>query len=74
MECKLNFQNILAQKQIFYQNNYSDNTEISTGKELSNLIFNGTKRNINGYNEKVDNMIWSTVFGRVISATVTIKL
>ncbi len=74
MECKLNFQNILAQKQIFYQNNYSDNTEISTGKELSNLIFNGTKRNINGYNEKVDNMIWSTVFGRVISATVTVKL
>ncbi len=74
LECKLNFQNILAQKQIFYQNNYSDNTTISSSKEVSNLIFTGSKRNINGYNEKVDNMIWSTVFGRVVSATVTIKL
>jgi outer membrane receptor protein involved in Fe transport len=74
MECKLNVQNILAQKQIFYQNNYTDNSEISTGKEISNLIFNGTKRNINGFNDKVDNMIWSTVFGRTISATITIKL
>ncbi len=74
LECKLNFQNILAQKQIFYQNNYLDNTTISSGKEVSNLIFTGSKRNINGYNEKVDNMIWSTIFGRVVSASITIKL
>ena len=74
LECKLNLQNILAQKQLFYQNNYIDNTSISSGKEISNLIFTGSKRNINGYNEKVDNMIWSTIFGRVISATITIKL
>lgn len=73
MEVKLNFQNILAQKLIFYQNNYFSTNDNSKGQELVNSILIGDKNNGNGYNEKRDDLIWSTIFGRTISASISIK-
>jgi len=74
IELKINLQNILAQKQIYYQNSYADNSVLSKGKEISNLIIVGDRQNKNGFDEKVDNMIWSTLYGRSITLNLTIKL
>ncbi len=73
LEIKLNFQNILAQKLNFYQNNYFSTNDLSKGQQLINTILTGGKNNENSYNEKRDDLIWSTVFGRTISASISIK-
>ena len=73
VEFKLNFQNVLAQKQIFYQNRYFNDEVVNGAKSISNLILIGDKNNINGYNKEIDNMIWSTVFGRTISASISVR-
>ena len=73
IEFKLNFQNILAQKQIFYQNNFNEEGELTKGKQLSNSILIGDKLNRNGYDENLDEAIWSTLFGRSISASILIN-
>lgn len=74
IECKINLQNVLAQNQLFYQNKYKGTEDYSSSKQLMNSIMTGDKNNENGYDERIDDMIWSTRFGRTISATVTIKL
>ncbi len=74
VEVKLNFQNIFAQNQIFYQNNFNIDPTVNKGQQIMNSILTGDKLNRNTYNSKTDDLIWSTKFGRVISATVTIKL
>ncbi len=73
MEVKLNFQNILAQKLIFYQNNYFSTNDYSKSQQLVNSVLTGDKGNQDGYNAKRDDLLWSTIFGRSISATVVIR-
>ena len=74
MELKLNLQNVLAQKQIFYQNNYGVIEPHSKAKSFADALFVGDKDNKNGFDERHDDLIWSTIFGRTISATLSIKL
>jgi len=72
IELKLNIQNILAQDQIFYQNNNKENvSQTSSFGNLSNLIFTGDPLNENGYDSKVDDVIWRTKFGRTFSLSMT---
>ena len=73
LDVKLNFQNILSQNQIFYQNNYFDNEVVSGFKGGVNTILMGDKRDRNGYDEKIDDLIWSTTFGKTISASISFK-
>ena len=73
LDAKLNFQNILSQNQVFYQNNYFDNEAVSGFKGGVNTVLIGDKGNRNGYNEKIDDLIWSTTFGKTISASITFK-
>jgi len=71
-EFKLNVTNLLAQKQEFYQNSY--NTESSKGiGGLFNTVFIGDKNNRTGLNTVSDDVVWSTKFGRTISASVNIR-
>lgn len=71
---KLNISNILAQDQVFYQNNNVDATRTKGANGFFNTIFIGDKNNRQGYNADVDQQIWKTNFGRTISATLTFKL
>ena len=72
IELKLNIQNILAQDQIFYQNNYTEDVpQSSTFTNLTNLLFTGDTLNEDGYDSKTDDVIWRTKFGRVISLSMT---
>lgn len=72
-EFKINFQNILAQNQVFYQNN--ELTENVSGfNGFVNTLFIGNKNNRNGYQKGVDDQVWKTKFGQTISATISIKL
>jgi TonB-dependent receptor len=72
IELKLNIQNILAQDQIFYQNNYTEDVpQSSTITNLSNLLFTGDPLNEDGYDSKTDDLIWRTKFGRVFSLSMT---
>ena len=72
IELKLNIQNILAQDQIFYKNNYTEDvSETSTFGNLTNLIFTADPLNEDGYDSKTDDLIWRTKFGRVISLSMT---
>ena len=73
LEIKLNFQNILAQKLNFYQNNYFSTNDNSKGEQFMNVLLTGDKDNDNGYKSKTDDLLWSTVFGRTISASVTLN-
>jgi hypothetical protein len=72
-EFKINFQNILAQDQIFYQNNTQ--TEKTSGfNQAVNTVFVGDKTNNNGYQENVDDQVWRTRMGQTISLSLSIKL
>ena len=73
LDAKLNFQNVLSQNQVFYQNNYFDNEVVSGFKGGVNTVLIGDKGNRNGYNKKIDDLIWSTTFGKTISASITFK-
>ncbi len=71
LEIKFNAQNILAQKQNFYQNRNSS-TNVATGiKSLVNAVLIGDKNNVNDYNSQSDDLIWSTNYGKIYSFTVT---
>jgi hypothetical protein len=71
-EFKLNVANILAQKQIFYQNN-GTNEDIKGLNGLFNTIFVGDRENRTGLDDTKDDAVWSTVFGRVFSASLSIR-
>lgn len=73
MELKLNFQNILAQDLVFYQNNYDATSTSRTGSKMTNALFLGDKENKNGYDAQVDDLVWSTQFGRTFSFVLTYK-
>ena len=69
-ELKLNLQNILAQKQIFYQK--SEKSE-SIGSPFLNNVLYGDKNQKTTFDEKNDDLLWSTVFGRIASISVSYK-
>ncbi len=72
IEIKLNIQNILAQNQIFYQNNYvEDVSQASALTTLTNSIFTGDPLNEDGYDSSKDDVIWITKFGQTFSLTMT---
>jgi TonB-dependent receptor len=72
-ELKLNVKNILAQDQLFYQNN--ENTTDAKGvRGATNALFIGNRDNNNGYQEGIDDEVWRTNFGRTISMSLTFKL
>ena len=71
-EFKLNASNLLAQKQEFYQNTVG--SETAKGIDgLFNTIFVGDKNNRTGLDTNTDDVVWSTVFGRTISASLSIR-
>jgi len=72
-EFKLNVQNILAQDQVYYQNN-ANTEEVKGVRAASNALFLGDKNDANGYQNSVDDEVWRTNFGRTISLGITIKL
>ncbi|MEC4004047.1 carboxypeptidase-like regulatory domain-containing protein [Flavobacterium sp. SUN052] len=72
LEFKFNIQNLLAQDLTFYQNNEATTADVKKGfKALVNNVFTGDRQNKNGFDEKVDDEVWSTKFGRTFSFTVT---
>lgn len=73
LEVKVNFQNILAQKLDFYQNNYTTVADKSAAKRFTNSLFLGDADDKNGYDASQDDLIWSTKFGRTFSFSITYK-
>jgi hypothetical protein len=73
IEIKFNAQNILAQKQNFYQNRDLEDQSVAGAKGFFNLVFNGDRKNENGYNDREDDLIWSTKFGRIYSLGLSIR-
>ena len=71
---KLNIQNILAQDQIFYQNNSSERSSANGLNGFFNTIFVGDKNNNNNFDKKIDQQVWRTNFGRTFTASVSIRL
>ena len=71
LELKFNIQNILAQDQIFYQNNYSKATKYGTFETLGNYVFTGDYLYEDGFNAKNDDVIWVTKHGQSFSLSVT---
>lgn len=71
LEVKLNVQNILAQRQIFYQKD--ENSTGAGGNSFFNNILYGDKLNRNGYDKEKDMVRWNTNFGRTISATISYR-
>ena len=73
LEIKLNCQNLLAQNLIFYQNNYGISTNRSVFNKLSDVLFTGDKSGESKYNSSVDDLVWSTKYGRTFSFVITYK-
>jgi hypothetical protein len=73
IEIKLNVQNVLAQKQNFYQNRDLDDAKVNGGKGFFNAVLTGDSQNKTAYNKNEDDVIWSTKFGRVYSLGVSVK-
>lgn len=71
---KLNIQNILAQSQVFYQNNATQRSTAKGANGFFNTIFVGDKNNNNGYDKEIDQQIWRTTFGRTFSASLSFRL
>jgi hypothetical protein len=71
---KLNIQNILAQDQVFYQNNGTERSTAKGANGFFNTIFVGDKNNNNGFDKKIDQQVWRTNFGRTFSASVSFRL
>jgi hypothetical protein len=70
LDVKFNIQNILAERQVFYQNNYNG----ANGSEtFFNTLFTGDAQNKNGYQENQDDLIWSTKFATVYSLSAALK-
>lgn len=71
IELKLNIQNILAQDQIFYQNDYTKADRYGTFETLGNYVFTGDYLYEDGFNPKYDNLYWRTKFGPTYSFSMT---
>ena len=71
LELKFNVQNLLAQDQIFYQNNYSKAPEYGTFETLGNYIFTGSYLYEDGFNPDNDDVIWLTKYGSSFSLSIT---
>jgi hypothetical protein len=72
IEIKLNIQNALAQDLVFYQNNdIVGSEEIKGFMAFTNKVFIGDSQNKNGYDNKVDDLVWKTNFGQSFSFTMT---
>lgn len=71
-EFKINCQNILAQKQEFYQNSGAEVREKGFNS-FFNSVFVGDKNNRTGLDAKTDDVVWSTKFGRSISASLSVR-
>jgi hypothetical protein len=69
LEFKFNIQNMLAERQIFYQNKNMDN---SSGNFFNKLL-TGDSKNKNDFNKNEDDLIWSTKFGWAMSLGVSYK-
>ena len=73
LELKINVQNILAQNLVFYQNKYGQSTERNIFSKLSNITFLGDANGENSFDAAIDDLVWSTKFGRTISFVLTYK-
>ncbi len=75
IELKVNVQNILAQDQIFYQNDdYVAHSEKGfVGRGFNNLVY-GDPYNEFGYQVNRDNIVWKSNFPRIFSLGLSIKL
>jgi len=71
MELKFNLQNALAQNLDYYQNVNGTVDKIEGLNSLINTIVFGDSQNLNGYNSKTDDLIWSTKFAPTFSLNVT---
>lgn len=71
LEFKLNIQNLLAQDQLFYQNNDGETPHISGVTAFFNNIFTGDSQNKNGFDKETDDEVWKTKYGRTFSLTAT---
>lgn len=71
---KLNIQNILAQNQVFYQNNQIERSTAKGANGFFNTIFIGDKNNNNGFDKNIDQQVWKTNFGRTFSASISFRL
>ncbi|MCX6181173.1 MAG: TonB-dependent receptor [Bacteroidetes bacterium] len=69
LDLKFNVQNLLAQRQIFYQNRDLG----ATYGNFFNTILTGDAKNKNGYNTEEDDLVWSTSFGSTFSLSATLK-
>ncbi|MFM7021925.1 MAG: TonB-dependent receptor domain-containing protein [Flavobacteriales bacterium] len=73
LDVRLNLQNLLAQKQNFYQNR-DLGAEGATGvSAFFNSILTGDAQNKNDYNAAEDDLVWSTKLGRTISLSAAFK-
>lgn len=70
-ELKLNAQNILAQKQEFYQN-VTTADDVKGVNGFFNTLFVGDKNNRSGLNS-TDDIVWSTRLGATFSASLSIR-
>ncbi len=72
LEIKFNAQNLLNQDLLFYQNKDGIKADkISGFNGVVNSVFTGDSQNKNGYDSKIDDVIWSTKFGQTFSLTMT---
>ncbi len=69
LDLKFNISNLLAQRQIFYQNR----DIVTTNGNFFNTILTGDAKNKNDYNANEDDLIWSTKFGSTYSLSATLK-
>ncbi|UMY66420.1 MULTISPECIES: TonB-dependent receptor [unclassified Flavobacterium] len=69
LEIKCNIQNLLDQDLIFYQNK-TGGKNVTGISALANGIFTGDKQNADGYQEGVDDLVWSSRFGSTFSLSV----
>jgi outer membrane receptor protein involved in Fe transport len=71
IELKLNIQNVLAQDQIFYQNDYTNADRYGTFETLGNYIFTGDYLYEDGYNPKYDILYWRIKYAPTFSFSMT---
>ena len=71
IELKLNVQNILAQDQVFYQNDYTTASKYGNFETLGNYVFTGDYLYEDGFNAANDNVFWRTKFGPTVSFSMT---
>jgi outer membrane receptor protein involved in Fe transport len=71
IELKLNIQNVLAQDQIFYLNDYTNADRYGTFETLGNYIFTGDYLYEDGYNPKYDTLYWRLKYAPTFSFSMT---